>query len=88
MQTRKLATAFMVGALSVLLLTFGGFQSVYAGGGRGAPPVKPAQKIGSVQQLRFNQPMKLLGPKQGGKQYVFGKNKLRRPNSSQYPGLK
>ena len=55
MQTKKLATAFMVGAFSMLLLTFGSFQSAYAGG-RGKPPVKPPQKIGSAQQLRLNKP--------------------------------
>ena len=57
MQTNKLATAFIVGALTALLLTFGSFQSVYAGGGHGHgnPPVNPPQKIGNVQQLRLNQ---------------------------------
>ncbi len=86
MKTKKLTTAFTVGALSVLLLMFGSFQRAYAGVAK--PPVKAPKPIGKIQQLRFNQPMKLLGPKQGGKQYVFGKNKLRRPTSSQYPGLK
>ncbi len=71
MQTRKLATAFMVGALSVLLLTFGGFQSVYAGGGRGAPPVKPQQKIGSVKQLRLNQSQYRGATKKLGRQSTF-----------------
>ncbi len=55
MQTKKSTTALMVGALSVLLLAFGSFQSAYAGG-HGRPPIKPPQKIGSVQQLRLNKP--------------------------------
>jgi hypothetical protein len=38
MQTKKLATIFMVGALSVLLLTFGSIQSAFAGG-RSGPKV-------------------------------------------------
>jgi len=35
MQTKKLATIFMVGAMSVLLLTFGSIQSACAGGHSG-----------------------------------------------------
>jgi hypothetical protein len=59
MQTNKLATILMVGAMSMLLVTFVIIQSTYAGGGghgHGSPPVKPSQEIGSVQQLRLNQP--------------------------------
>ncbi len=87
MQTKKLGNIFMVGVLSVLLLTFGGFQSAYAAGGRGAP-ANPSKPIGYVHQLRLNQPMKLLGPKTpSGKQYVGNQSKLRRP-TSKYSGLK
>ncbi len=56
MQTKKLATGFIVGALSVLLLALGSFQSACAGGGRGAPPVKAPKPIGNVHQLRLNKP--------------------------------
>ncbi len=71
MQTKKLATAFMVGALSMLLLTFGSFQSASAGGGRGAPPVKPQQKIGPVKQLRLNQSQYRGATKNVGPQSTF-----------------
>ncbi len=79
MKTRKLATAFMIGALSVLLSTFGSFQSAYAGG----------RHVGSGYQARFNQPMKLVGPKQPSNDKTHPASaKLLRPDSQKYPGLK
>ncbi len=91
MQTKNLATAFMAGVLSVLILTVGSFQSAYAMkfGTPQSSWVSGAGKIGDVSQHRLNQATgKLIGPKTpSGKQYVGNQSKLRRP-SSKYPGLK
>ena len=82
MQTKKLATAFVVGVLSVLLLTFWSFQSAY-GGGRGKPPVKPPQKIGSAQQLRLTQPQF-----QGSSKYIGSQSYYKGPPNNMDIGIR